>query len=121
MKQAGQDQTVYVMTKDQVEAALERILIWPEDRQQVLAEVALEIGVKLAGAEHEVTPDKLRAIDEGLAGEAASQEEVTAAFVRFSTTAEYHRASEDWHEGHAHRDGYRPHPLFARGAVSRRG
>jgi hypothetical protein len=68
------------MTKDEVNALLERIPSWPEDRQQELAEVALEIEAELADTDYEATPDELAAIDEGLAGEAASEEEVKAAF-----------------------------------------
>jgi hypothetical protein len=71
------------MTKDQVKAVLERVPNWPEDRQQELAEVALEIEAELAGAEYEATPDELAAIDEGLTGEAASDEEVKGAFALF--------------------------------------
>jgi hypothetical protein len=65
---------------------LERVPTWPEDRQQDLAEVALEIEAELAGAGYEATPDELVAIDEGLAGEAASEEEVEAAFALFRRT-----------------------------------
>ena len=68
------------MIKDQVE---ERVPTWPEDRQQELAELALEIEAEFAGADYNATPDELAAIDEGLAGEAASDEEVKAAFVLF--------------------------------------
>jgi uncharacterized protein (UPF0335 family) len=71
------------MTKDQVKAILERVPTWPEDRQQELAEVALEIEADLAGAGYDATPDELAAIDEGLAGEAASEREVEAAFALF--------------------------------------
>ena len=71
------------MTKDQVKAVLERVPTWPEDRQQELAELALEIEAELAGVEYDATPDELAAIDEGLAGEAASEEEVKAAFAAF--------------------------------------
>jgi hypothetical protein len=71
------------MTKDQVKAVLQRVPTWPEDRQQELAEVALEIEAELAGAEYEATPDELAAIDEGLTGEAASDEEVKGAFALF--------------------------------------
>jgi hypothetical protein len=67
------------MTKDQVKAVLQRVPTWPEDRQQELAELALEIEAELAGAEYNATPDELAAIDEGLAAEAASDEEVKAA------------------------------------------
>jgi hypothetical protein len=71
------------MTKDQVKAVLERVPTWPEDRQEELAELALEIEAELAGAEYNATPHELAAIDEGLAGEAASDEEVRAAFALF--------------------------------------
>jgi hypothetical protein len=71
------------MTKDQVKAILERVSTWPEDRQQELAEVALEIESGLAGAGYEATEDELAAIDEGVAGEAASEEEVKVAFAVF--------------------------------------
>jgi len=67
------------MTKDQVKAVLERVPAWPEDRQQELAELALEIEAELAGDGYEATPDELTAIDEGLAGEPASEEKVKAA------------------------------------------
>ena len=71
------------MTKDQVKAILERVPTWPENRQQELAEVALEIEAELAGAGYSATLDELAAIDEGLAGEAASEEDVDAAFAEF--------------------------------------
>jgi len=71
------------MIKDQVKAVLERVPTWPEDRQQELAEVALEIEAELAGAEYEATPEEVAAIDEGLSGEAASDDEVEAAFALF--------------------------------------
>jgi hypothetical protein len=71
------------VTKDQVKTVLERVPTWPEDRQQELAEIALEIEAELAGVEYDATPDELAAIDEGLAGEAASAEEVNAAFALF--------------------------------------
>jgi hypothetical protein len=72
-----------MMTRDQVKAVLERVRSWPEDRQQELADIALEIEAELAGAEYKATPDELAAIDEGLSGEAASEEEVDAAFALF--------------------------------------
>ena len=68
------------MTKDEIKAVLERIPTWPEDRQQELVAVALEIEAELTGAEYEATPEELTAIDEGLAGEAASEPEVKAVF-----------------------------------------
>jgi hypothetical protein len=71
------------MTKDEVRAVLERVPTWPYGRQQELAEIALEIEAELAGADYEPTPDELAAIDEGLGGDAASKEEVDAAFASF--------------------------------------
>jgi hypothetical protein len=71
------------MTKDQVKAVLARVPTWPDDRQQELAELALEIEAELAGVGYEATPDELTAIDEGFAGEAASEEEIKAAFASF--------------------------------------
>jgi hypothetical protein len=67
------------MTKDHVKAVLERVPTWPE-----LAEFALEIEAELADADYDATLDELAAIDEGLAEEAASEEEVKAAFATFS-------------------------------------
>jgi hypothetical protein len=75
------------MIKDQVKAVLERVPTWPEDRQQELAQLALEIEAELAGAEYNATPDELAAIDEGLAGEAAIEEEIKAAFAVFRRLA----------------------------------
>ena len=40
------------MTKDQVKEVSERVPTWPVDRQEELAEVALEIEAELAGAEY---------------------------------------------------------------------
>ena len=71
------------MTRDQVRAVLERVPTWPKDRQQELAELALELEAELAGASYEATPNELAAIDEGLTGEAASEEEIKAAFATF--------------------------------------
>ena len=71
------------MTEDQVKAVLERVPTWPEDRQQELAEFVLEIEAELAGTAYDAIPDELAAIDKGLAGEAASQREVNAAFAVF--------------------------------------
>jgi hypothetical protein len=79
---AGQDR-VDVMTKEEVKAVLERVPTWPEDRQQELAEIALEIEAEHFGAEYEAARDELAAIDEGLTGEAASEDEVEGAYALF--------------------------------------
>jgi hypothetical protein len=59
------------------------VLTRPDKRQQDLAEYALEIEAELASIGYEATLDELAAIDEGLAGEAASGERVRAAFAVF--------------------------------------
>jgi hypothetical protein len=71
------------MTKDDVQAVLARVPTWPDDRQRELAELALEIEAELAGAAYDATPEELAAIDEGLAGGAASEEDVKTAFASF--------------------------------------
>lgn len=71
------------MTKEQVRTVLDRIPSWPEERQQELAELALEIEAELTGGAYHATPEELQAIDEGLAGDAASEGEVEAAFASF--------------------------------------
>ena len=71
------------MTKAEVKAVLDRVPSWPQKRQQELVELALEIEAELAGRAYHATSDELQAIDEGLAGEAASEEEVKAAFASF--------------------------------------
>jgi hypothetical protein len=68
------------MIKDQVKGVLERVPTRPEDRQQ---ELALDIEAELNSIGFDATSDELAAIDEGLAGEAASEEEVEAAFAVF--------------------------------------
>jgi hypothetical protein len=65
------------MIKDQVKAVLARVPTWPDDRQQGLAELALEIEAELAGDSYAATPDELTAIDEGLAEEAADYAGIT--------------------------------------------
>ena len=60
-----------------------RVPTWPDGRHQELAELALEIEAELAGAEYDATSDELTAIDEGLGGEVASEEEIKAAFASF--------------------------------------
>jgi hypothetical protein len=74
------------MTKDQVKAVLDRVSTWPEDRQQELAELALDIEAEPDSTGFDATADELAAIDEGLAGEALSEEEVKAVFAVFRRT-----------------------------------
>jgi hypothetical protein len=71
------------MTKDQIRAVLDRVATRRGDRQQELAELALEIEAELACVKYDATADELIAIDEGIAGLAASDEEVREAFAMF--------------------------------------
>lgn len=71
------------MTQDQIDAILSRVRTWPADRQQELVEIVLEIEAECGNAPYHATEEELRAIDEGLAGEAATDEEVEAAFACF--------------------------------------
>lgn len=65
---------------------LARIERWPEEDQEELAQIALEIEARRQGV-YQATPDELRAIDEALAaverGEVASDEEVEAVFAKY--------------------------------------
>jgi len=70
------------MTKQQLKEILDRVPGWPQDRQEELAEIALAIEAGMKG-EYHATPEELEAIDEGLKGEAASEEEVERTFATF--------------------------------------
>jgi hypothetical protein len=65
---------------------LARIEHWPEEDQEELAQIALEIEARRRGVYH-ATPEELQAIDEALAaverGEVASDEEVEAVFAKY--------------------------------------
>lgn len=71
------------MTKDQLELVLDRVRNWPPERRAELAELAMEIDAELAGTAYHATRDELRAIDEGLAGSTASDEDVQKAVAAF--------------------------------------
>ena len=66
-----------------MKAVLERVPTWPEDRQQELAQIALEIEAELAGTEYDATLEELAAIDEGLTWKAASETVIKEAFALF--------------------------------------
>jgi hypothetical protein len=56
---------------------------WPEEAQIELAEIALQIDAEPAGGDDHASPEELEAIDEGLAGDPATDEDVEAAFAAF--------------------------------------
>jgi ParB-like chromosome segregation protein Spo0J len=68
-----------------VKNMLSRVANWPEEDQDELAQIALEIEARRHGVYH-ATPEELRAIDEALAavarGEVATDAEVEAVFAK---------------------------------------
>ena len=62
---------------------LERVESWPEEAQEELAEIALEIEAGFRDGVYHATPDELRAIDEGDRSGVATEEQVKAAFRTF--------------------------------------
>lgn len=62
---------------------LERVETWPQEAQDELAEIALEIEAGFRGGEYRASPEELRAIDEAMASGVASEQEVEAAFRTF--------------------------------------
>jgi predicted transcriptional regulator len=74
------------MTKDQIDAVLDRVRSWPPERQEEAMRVLLEIEAK--GTEvYQLSEEELADIEEGMAevrrGEFASDEEVAALFNRY--------------------------------------
>jgi hypothetical protein len=67
----------------EVKHVLSRVAYWPEDDQDELAQIALEIEARRHGV-YRATPEELQAIDEALAavarGDIASDAEVEAVF-----------------------------------------
>jgi hypothetical protein len=74
---------IAMMTKEQVKAVLDRVLTWPREQQEELAEIALEIEAEFGSQVYHATPDELRALDEAELSGVASDEEVEAAFRAF--------------------------------------
>ena len=73
------------MTKDQIDAVLDRVKSWPPERQEDAARVLLRM--EEAGTDiYELSPDELADIEEGLKeierGDVATEEEVAALFSR---------------------------------------
>jgi predicted transcriptional regulator len=74
------------MTAKVLKDVLQRVETWPEEAQQELAEIALEIDAELSGGVYHATPDELQGIDRGLNaardGRFASDAEVEAVFAK---------------------------------------
>ncbi|MCR4281798.1 MAG: hypothetical protein NUV72_02035 [Bauldia sp.] len=56
---------------------------WPEDAQEELARLGLEIEAERTGAAYRATPEELAAIDQAERSGVASEAEVAAAFAKF--------------------------------------
>ena len=74
------------MTKDQIDAVLDRVKTWPPERQEDAVRVLLRM--EEAGTElYQLSDDERAAIEEGMAqarkGEFATDEEVAAVFNRY--------------------------------------
>ena len=74
------------MTKDQIDAVLDRVRTWPPERQEDAVRVLLRM--EEAGTElYQLSDDERAAIEEGMAqarrGEFATDEEVAAVFNRY--------------------------------------
>jgi predicted transcriptional regulator len=74
------------MTVKVLKEAMLRVESWPEEAQEELAEIALEIDASLRGGTYQATAEELAGIDRGLKsareGRFATDEEVEAVFAK---------------------------------------
>jgi hypothetical protein len=68
---------------NKLKEVLERVPSWPDEAQEELAEIALEIEAAFRGGVYHATEDELRAIDEADRSGTATEREVAAAFRSF--------------------------------------
>ena len=54
------------MTAKSLKEAMQRVETWPEEAQEKLAEIALEIDASLKGGKYRATREELAGIDRGL-------------------------------------------------------
>ncbi len=54
------------MTAKVLEEAMQRVESWPQEAQEELAEIALEIDARLKGGKYRATPQELAGIDRGI-------------------------------------------------------
>jgi predicted transcriptional regulator len=77
------------MTANALKEAMRRVETWPEEAQEELAEIALDIGAGLRGRPYKATAEELAGIDRGLsaarAGRIASDEDVAAVLAKHRT------------------------------------
>ena len=82
MRRATNRDTSAAMTKEQIDAILDRVRSWPPEDQEELAEIARAIEAERTGV-YRATPEELDAIDEADESGVASDEDVEAAFKTF--------------------------------------
>ncbi len=74
------DRYIMGMASKALKEAMRRAETWPEEAQEELAEIALEIDASLRGGTYHATPEELEGIDRGLKaarqGRFATDEEV---------------------------------------------
>jgi hypothetical protein len=74
------------MTVKALKESIRRAETWPDEAQEELAGIAMEIDATLKGGPYNATPEELKAIDRGLKaareGRFASDEEVEAVFAK---------------------------------------
>jgi hypothetical protein len=74
------------MTAKALEEAMRRVESWPQDAQEELAEIALEIDARLKGGKYHATPQELAGVDRGIKaareGRLAMDAEVEAVFAK---------------------------------------
>jgi plasmid stabilization system protein ParE len=71
------------MTAKILKDVLERVETWPQEAQEELAAIALEMDAGLGGGVYHATPEELAAIDEADFIGVATKEEIEAAFAKF--------------------------------------
>ena len=78
------------MTSKALKDAMHLAESWPEEAQEELAEIALEIDMQLKGSKYHATPDELAGIDRGLKaareGRFASEDEFEAVLAKHRRT-----------------------------------
>jgi hypothetical protein len=81
---------LFIMTAKALKDAIRRAEEWPEEAQEELAEIALQIDASLRGGIYRATADELAGIDRGLRaareGRFATDEEVEAVFAKHRRT-----------------------------------